>query len=308
LGRLDEAATMHEEGIQRAEKLNDQRQVAAVKVQLGTVRLNQQRYAEALEIYIEARQIFERLGEPGTVATTWHQIGMVYRLAGQYDQAERAYRQALAIKVQQKNRSGEGSTMTELGNLYNEMGRLEEAVTFFRQAADIYGELQDLAQEGLARNNIASTLLDLRRYGEARRELNRAIECNQPFGHAAEPWKTWGILYDLEHATGNAPAAAQARQQAIEAYLAYRRAGGESHRRGTAYLCTIIAQSIQQGQVTTAVEALPQLVAEANVSEVMAPKLQAILAGERSSALADDPNLYYRDAVELRLLLEKLAN
>ena len=34
----------------------------------------------------------------------------------------------------------------------------------------------------------------------------------------------------------------------------------------------------------------------------------AILAGERSPALADDPALNYADAVELRLLLEALAN
>jgi hypothetical protein len=34
----------------------------------------------------------------------------------------------------------------------------------------------------------------------------------------------------------------------------------------------------------------------------------AILAGERSLALADDPALDYDDAVELRLLLEALDN
>ena len=53
------------------------RDVAVSKGKLGTVRMLQQRYAEALEIYDEARDIFESLGEPGSVATTWHQIGMV---------------------------------------------------------------------------------------------------------------------------------------------------------------------------------------------------------------------------------------
>ena len=40
----------------------------------------------------------------------------------------------------------------------------------------------------------------------------------------------------------------------------------------------------------------------------MAPKLQAILRGERDSKLADDPNLDYDDAMELQLLLEKLKS
>ena len=37
------------------------------------------------------------------------------------------------------------------------------------------------------------------------------------------------------------------------------------------------------------------------------PKLQAVLSGARDRALADNPELYYQDAVELRLLLESLA-
>jgi hypothetical protein len=31
-------------------------------------------------------------------------------------------------------------------------------------------------------------------------ELKRAIECDKPFGHAAEPWKTWELLNRLETA------------------------------------------------------------------------------------------------------------
>jgi hypothetical protein len=39
----------------------------------------------------------------------------------------------------------------------------------------------------------------------------------------------------------------------------------------------------------------------------MLPKPHAILRGDRDPALADDPALYYCDAVELLLLLERLA-
>jgi len=37
-------------------------------------------------------------------------------------------------------------------------------------------------------------------------------------------------------------------------------------------------------------------------------KLQSILAGDRNPALATDPDLSYRDAAELQLLLESLAS
>ncbi len=188
LGRLEKAAAAYEEAIKLAEERGAARDVAVGKGQLGTVRMLQKNYVEALKIYAEARDIFENLGEPGSVATAWHQIGMVHKEAGQYDRAEQAYRQSLAIKVARKDRAGEASSLGELGNLYDEMGHLEEAVTFYRQAADIYVELKDLATEGRARNNIAGTLINLKRYDEARTELLRAIECNKPYGHAVHPW------------------------------------------------------------------------------------------------------------------------
>lgn len=307
LGRLDEAADAYEEAISRKEKLNDTRGVAVNKGQLGTVRRMQGRYDEALDIYAEALGIFESLGEPGSVAVAWHQIAIVYKEAGQYEQAEQAYRQSLAIEVQRKNRSGEASSLDELGGLYNAMGRLEEAVTFHQQAADIRFKLGDLAAEGISRSNMANALIRLRRHNEARLEIHRAIECRKPYGHAAELWKTFAVLHDLEKATGDTETAAQAREQAIQSYLAYRRAGGVSQTSAGQW-CSATAQAIQQGAAAQAKQGLIQLSGQVTDPEdsIIITKLQAILDGNREPSLAEDPELYYRDAVELQLLLENL--
>jgi len=308
LGRLDEASAAYQEAIGRKEKLNDRRGIAVNKGQLGTVRLLQKRYQEALAAYTEARLNFESLSEPRSVAVVWHQIGMVYKRAGQFEQAESAYRQSLAIEVREKNLAGEASSQTELGNLYATMERLEEAVKCFRQAADIAVKLQDQMKEGLRRNNLAVTLIKLERYDEARRELMRTIECNKPYGHAAEPWITWDILHDLEQATGHPQAAAEARQQAIEVYLAYRHDGGQSYEWG-AQQCAAVAEAIEQGEATALAQELAAYLKTQTGprDQALLPKLQAILGGSRDLALADDPALYYQDAVELRLLLEALG-
>jgi hypothetical protein len=75
---------------------------------------------------------------------------------------------------------------------------------------------------------LASTLLKLRRYDEARQQLERTVECDEPYGHTVEPWKTWAKLADLEQAAGHPRDAEGARTHAIETYLAYRRDGGHS--------------------------------------------------------------------------------
>lgn len=307
LGRLDEAAAAHEEAIRREEELGDKRGVAVGKSHLGTVRLSQERYEEALELFGEARRIFESIGEPRSVALLWYQIGMVYREAGEFEQAEHACRQSLAMHVQQNNIAGEADSLIELGNLYGQMDRLEEVVTCYQQAADIYVRLKDQSGEGLARSNLAHTLLKLRRYDDARREVLRAVQCKEPFGHAAEAWKTWDILHALELACGNPEAATRAWRQALESYLAYRRAGGQSIMQG-ARLCALAAQEIKQGAVSETVRRLAELSAEdiPPQSRVMVSKVEAILRGERNAALADEPDLFYHDAAELRLLLEGL--
>jgi len=308
LGRLNEATAAYEEAIKRDENRHSMRDVAVGKAQLGGVLMFQRRYAEALEIYVQARAIFETLGEPKSVATICHQIGMVYREDGHFEQAERAYRQSLAINVQQKDLAGEASTLSELSYISVALGRLEEAVKWLRQAADIYVKLQDQRHEGSIRNNLGITLVRLKDYDEARRELLRAIECNKPYGHAAQLWSTWSILYELEKVTGHAEAAAKARQQSTESYLAYRRDGGQSMEFG-ARLCGITAKAIEQEDATELEELLTQFSGtDASPSaKIMISKLQAILRGDRNPALADDPNLDFDDAVELQLLLEALG-
>jgi tetratricopeptide (TPR) repeat protein len=307
LGRLDKAAAAYEDAIQRV--CNDQRSIAVCKGQLGTVRLLQKRYAEALTAYQEALSLFGSLGEPSSMGVTWHQIGMVYRYTRQFAQAEKAYRQALAVRVQQQEPYGEASSLGELGLLYNAMGRPADAVAFYRQAAAIFVTLKDLKNEGVTCTNLADTLMTLKRYNDARQELQRAIACNKPFGHSATPWKTWAQLHELEQATGNAYAAADAWQQAVQCYLAYRRDGGESQEPG-AQLCTLIEHAICQGDTTEVTQCLARAAMAADTParlKAMLPKLDDILDGDRDPALASDPALYYADAAELHQLLEKLG-
>ena len=310
LGRLDEAVDKYEEAIEQSEKHKDFRGVAVGKGNLATVRRKQEKYAEALNAYAEARAIFEQQNEPAMVATAWHQIGMVHQEAGQYDEAEAAYRQSLDIETQINNRAGQASSLTQLGNLYaDHLNRPEEAVTFYRQAADIAVELGDLAKEGLRRSNTADTLGKLKRYDEARSEIMRAIECKRQFGHAAELWKTFDILHDIETADGNHAAARKAWTQAREAYLAYRRQGGDAQSFG-GKLADVVLGLISQQKTGDIQPLFNQLANDPNAPDSFKQLIQAmitILDGSRDPALADDPGLYYRDAAEILFFMERLG-
>jgi tetratricopeptide (TPR) repeat protein len=307
LGRLDESASAYEENIHHAEKLGDDRQIAVGKFQLGTVRLQQRRYPEALKAYAEARERFTRLEEPASVATAWHQTGMVYQEAGNAQAAEDAYRKSLAIEVRLGNVAGQAGTLAQLGTLYdNAMGRTEEAVAFLRQAVDKSVKINDVAHEGRQRSNLAIRLRKLRRLDEARQEIHRAIECGAQFGHASQPWTTWSILADIETDAGNA-AAAEARRRAIACYLAYRRDGGENHY-ADGRLALAVTQALSADHADQAASLLQKIAARPDAASLhpFIRALQAIVAGSRDRALADDPGLDHTMAAEILFLIETL--
>jgi len=309
LGRLDEAAAAYEEAIRRDEARGDERQVAVGKGNLGTVRSQQGRLDEALAAYLEARERFDALGEPGAVAVLWHQTGIAHQGAGQGEAAEDAYRQALALAARLGDRALQAGTLGNLGALYDAVfDRPEEAAAFHRQAVDRYQEIGDLAGEGQQNSNLARTLRRLGRLDEARQALQRAVECKAQFGHAAEPWKTWAILTDIETDAGHPEAASETRAKAVAAYLAYRRDGGENHS-GSGRLALAVGEQLLAGQTAAAAAQLAELAADPDVPDGLRPfvaALQSLTRGDRDPALADTAGLTYDMSAEILLLIERL--
>ena len=307
LGQLEQAVEACQENIKRADKLDDTRQVAIGIAQLATVMIRQKDYKAAMLASHKALAIFQQLDEPDTIANIYHQIGIVYRQQAQYEQAESAYRKSLSIQTRQANPVGEALTLGELANLYKAWNRLETAVDYYWQAADIYTQLGDKRYEGIARTDLANTLIKLNHLKEARLELLRAIECKKSFGHAAEPWKTWEILYNLEQADGNQQAAYNQRQKAILAYYSYRRDGGENYSK-TGRLVVDVLQAIQQGEIADIEQTIKQYLEKEYSQElkIFLQKLQSILTGDRNPILAEDDEMHYDGVAELKLLLEQL--
>lgn len=108
--------------------------------------------------------------------------------------------------------------------------------------------------------------------------------------------------------TGNPAAAAHARAKAVEAYLAYRRAGGENHNLD-GRIALAVTEPLRAGNPATVAATLQQLDADPELPDWLRPflrALQAITAGSRDRALADDPELYFTSAAEVLLLIETL--
>jgi tetratricopeptide (TPR) repeat protein len=309
LRRLQDAAAAYEAALAHIAPGAVNPTVAANQLQLGLVRQRQGQYADAAALYDAARRTFEKLGEPESAAQAWRQLGLARKLNGEMGPALKACQQALYLYEQQRNRAGVAEILGELGHLHQVLDQLEEAVLAYRRMADLYAELGDGRGEETSRNRLANVLIQLRRHDEARRELYRASECNLPESPTARNWAIRRGLHDVGQTVENPSVADQARQRAIQKYLAYRRAGGENTNPGTR-LCAQISRAIHAGDTATLAARLEQIANNSNIppaGKLLIAKLQAILAGSRDPALATDPNLHYQYAVELQLLLEELT-
>ena len=309
LRRLQDAAAAYEAALAHVAPNTVNPTVAANQLQLGLVRQRQGQYVEAAALYDAARRTFEVMGEPEGAAQAWRQLGLAHKLIGEVEPALKACQQALYLYEQQRNRTGIAEVLGELGHLHQVLNQLEEAVLAYRRMADLYAELGDGRGEEASRNKLANVLIQLRRHDEARQELYRASECNLPESATARNWAIRRGLRDVSQAVENPSVADQARRQAIQKYLAYRRAGGENTNPGSR-LCTQIGQAIRAGDTVPLAAKLAQIVASPNVppaGKLLITKLQAILAGSRDPALAADPDLHYQYAADIQLLLEDLA-
>ena len=308
LDRLDESAAAFEECIRLAEKFNSKKHAAIGKGQLGTVRLSQDRYEDAIKAHNEAREIFESLGDLDMVAVAYQQTGAVHEEIGQFEEAEQSFKKSLAIAVEQKNLLDQAKNLGRLGSFYAKVGRTDEAVSFLQQSAEKYVEINNMADEGRVRGNLSITLITLKRYEEARQEIQRAIECFKPFGHSVEPWRALDKLREIELADGNQEATVQAREQAIQLYLAFRRDGGEDQNPG-ARLCTLFDDAMVSQPPEEVKKHLEEVAKDPKIPDegkLLISKLQSVLIGSRDKELASDTNLNYIDAAEILFLLENL--
>lgn len=310
MGRLDKAVEIYLQSIDLNEKLGYKLGVAVNKGRLATVHVLQKNYPAALAAYQDAIDLFSQLNEPKFIASCWHGFGSVYMDMRDYKLAEHSFRESIKIDNEFGNKANETISLNALGNLYYYLGQLDQAATLYRQAVDNAAQLGNKHDKGLYRSNLSISLNQLQRYDEARNECLQAIECKRGFGHSVQLWETWEILHQIEQACNNPTAAHAAKQQAIIAFLIYRRDGGENmDRPQITELCQKVLLAIHENQTEQLIKDLSgfeNLKESDDTLKPVIPKLVAVLQGQRDIALANDPELNYNDAAELLLLLEAL--
>lgn len=243
------ARAAYEAALDIEEPLGDDRSVAVVNGQLGTLARTLGDLAEAERRYRAALTIFQQhLEEPEPEAVMWHQLGIVFQEAERWDDAEQAYREAANIKERIGLITGPNAAVSswhQLAGVVASSGRPADAEAWYRKTLAAYRTAGDRA--GLARTlgNLADLLqhqpprlAEARTFAEEGLAIDRTVD-----PAAAEIWKTYSILANIAAKQGDETAARDFRRQAREAQSAFM--GTEHQLRRFVPLMTAVVQAVQ---------------------------------------------------------------
>jgi len=314
-GRYGEARAEYEASLEIKERLGgEERGIAVVQGQLGTLALMQRDLAEARRRYREALERFRALGEERSEAILWHQLGMVAQEAREWDEAERCYRQSLAIGERIGDKAGAATTCNQLAIVAKNSGRPAQAERWYRRAIELDEEIGNPKEVAMDYNNLAGLLLTAYTGPDAapRPDLaaaeayaRRAVDIMESLNDPSQQiWAPYAILAEIAERRGDAAAARAWRRREQETFAAFPGSWARLEEAFGPVVAAAAAAAQGDDAAKQWVEGEFPAIAAANYR--IAEPIRRIWAGERDLwALTE--GLDGTDALIVRKVLEALA-
>jgi|KBSMisStandDraft_5_1062788.scaffolds.fasta_scaffold02614_3 tetratricopeptide (TPR) repeat protein len=172
-GKFSVALRQYQQSLEEARSVLDKGSVARAQSNIAFIYSLQGNFSAALENNLEAVRGAEETGNKGDQAQFLFGLGDIKLDQGELNSAEQSYQAGLKLATEIGDKSAIAMGQLSLGRLKLGAGRSAESEVLARQAADAFGAqgLKDL--ECLARNILASALIDLDREKEATDEMAR---------------------------------------------------------------------------------------------------------------------------------------
>jgi predicted ATPase/DNA-binding SARP family transcriptional activator/Tfp pilus assembly protein PilF len=182
LGDYEEARSLSEEGLARAQTNADAPGIAGCLSNLGSVAFNGDNYSGARDRFEQAMQLYKQVEDATNVAACLIGLGNVAFYLGDHGEAQDRFQKALSSYRQSGDQNGVASALLKLGNVRRNQSFFADGGVHFKEAMEIY-------QAAGHRQGVAACLHDLGLvainqgdYEEARMLFERAREAFQEIG------------------------------------------------------------------------------------------------------------------------------
>ncbi|MCP4594553.1 MAG: tetratricopeptide repeat protein [bacterium] len=165
--QVEEALALLETSLAYNQRVDSQSAIAAIRHEMGNVRLEQRRYEEAWVLYEDALRLEREVGDRKKEAVTLHEMGNVRKQQREFDEAWALYEAALHLKREVGDRKSEAITVSVMGDVRQEQRKFDEAWALFEEALRLYREVLERRGEAGTLHEMGNVRLGQRKFDEA---------------------------------------------------------------------------------------------------------------------------------------------
>ncbi len=167
LGKSGEAFEYLEKSFPYLEKSQNIRGMAAYRIYMGRIYLENDDYEQAERFYLQGSELYKKIGAAGGIGECMKGVGDVYFFQGDYGRANEYYDIAEMNLWESSSMILIGDIYLNKGEMYGHEGDYLEAFGCYNHALPIYRELHDVIGQGDVHKKIGDIFILSNQYDEA---------------------------------------------------------------------------------------------------------------------------------------------
>lgn len=175
-GRFDEALTLYDRALRRAEAWGLYHVEASLLLNIGALHYRRGHLGEAGLHWERARERAERLGLHRAEAKALNNLALLKKRLGNLREARALHERAIERLEPLKDWRGLADAWNNLGVVEEVLGRFDEAEAAYTRALELSEQIEDRLGVAIQEMNLGGLAILRRRYREARERLERALK------------------------------------------------------------------------------------------------------------------------------------
>ncbi len=193
VGQWDEASELYVQGLQLAQKHDNQQEEAWCEAAQAELLRKRGRFEEATKHLEAARLTFEKLEDESGVAQAYHSAGTLAAQQGQYEKARTLYEQSLVLRRELDQPASIAALLSNLAIIARFQGDLAKSRRLNEDALEIRRQVGDRRTIANSLNNLGNAVRNLGDLAKARAYLEEALLLQREVGDR------WAIANSLNN-------------------------------------------------------------------------------------------------------------